>query len=373
MKYQVNITGDQPMSNGVKKILEPMFQEMADDFEISTEFIICHGKREFVPEMDFEKFYIFAQMCPEVVKTKLGKLKEVTIGGNKIDIQKGQTDILMIDGDDIPKNANIIKDEAGIAIAVVYDAALYFLSDFCHCTCKEDLDITMTIFKYVINEATKTPELMKALKSGAEEKGKRSLEHVLSKAFKDRLKKENIQMESSAKLYEEYLTNIIKAQRKMLSTEKMIEAIKSNIEAVPDAMEKRWNDTKKLEGSRMYENVSFQRNCVIGTTTPIYCEYDKKMYKFGKFEVILGFDGTVKINSLWSDRGVSYDHPHVSSGNPCWGNMSGELPKRIAESEFDVAFVEIHTFLKSYDRNNPYAKIDKWPVATAKEIEKAKS
>lgn len=365
--FSVKYSGNAVPSTYVKKEYDKELVKMANDWQINTEVITCHGDASNIPpEMDFDKFYIFAQMAPDVIKTKKSKIKELTMGGKKYAITGGQQDILEIEGE-IPAGMNVIKDETGINIAIVYDSSLYFLSDFIHCHNNEELATSLATFMWVVNEATKTPDLMKALKSGAEEKGKRILENVLQKLFKASLKKEQLQLESSIKLVNEYMTNLVTAQRKILSTQAIIGAIQKNILDVPTALEKKWNSTKKLAGTSLYETISFQRSCVKGVTTPIFVKESGTWYNLGKFEVVLSFDGNVKIHSLFEKRGPAQDHPHVSGGTPCWGNMSGELPKRLAESEFDVAFVEVHTFLSHYSREGgPYATIDKWPAVTDK-------
>lgn len=368
-RHNVIWSGDEPPAGAVKKTYDAILDPMAKDFDIDINLIVCHGKKELVPEMDFDKFYIFAMITPDVLTTERDKVKEYVVGGKKWKAEGGQADILKITGE-IPKSVALIHDEAGTPMAVVHDASLYFLNDFPHCKDQAQLDRSIAIFKYVVNEATKTDELFKALKSGAEEKGKRALEHALSKQFKDRLKKEESALTSAQGLYEKYTLNLTDAQRKIIATQAIILAIKQNIEHVPPTLEKKWDSVKKLEGTKMYESMSFQRGCIKGITTPIYFEFKNKWYNLGKYEIVLHFDGNIRINSLFVDRGVSQDHPHVSGGNPCWGNMNGEPQKRIAESEFDVAFVEIYTFLNHYSPDGgPYAQIDKWPVVEKKEVD----
>lgn len=372
-RHNVIWSGDEPPAGAVKKAYDELLEPMANDFDIDISMTVCHGKRELVPEMDFDKFYIFGMMTPDIVDCERDKIQELTFGGNKVKIEGGQSDILKITGT-IPDTIDVISDDNGVAIAMVYEASLYFLTDFCHCKNKEQLDKSLITFKYIVDQATKTDELFRALKAGAEDKGKRALQHALSKQFKDRLKKEESALSSALGLYDKYTVNLTDAQRKIIATQAIITAIKENIGSVPTALTKKWDATKKLEGSKMYESISFQRNCVKGTTVPIYIEEKKQWYRIGKFEIVLNFDGNIKINSLFHDRGVSQDHPHVSGGNPCWGNMNGEPQKRIAESEFDVAFVEIYTFLCHYSQEGgPYANISHWPKVSKKEMEDEKA
>jgi hypothetical protein len=364
-KYTHKYGGDSQPPMGAKKAYDEILSKLSSDWEVDVEIVICHANRDVVPaELDFEKFYIFAQMVPDMFSIKSAKLDKIDMGSEVIEVTGGQKDTIVIPTD-VPSNVSVILDKSGQPLAVVHDASLYFLNDFIHCNNPAELERGIKTFKFVINEATKTPDLIRALKSGADEKGKRALEHVLQKQFKERLKKEMIQLESSTKIIDEYMSNLVKAQRKVMSSQSIIRALQSNISDIPSALEKKWDSTKKLAGSPLYESISFQKTCVKGTTTPIYIKHSGVWYNLGRFEVELGFGGIIKIHSLFAERGPSQDHPHVNGGNPCWGNMSGELPKRIAESEFDVAFVEIHTFLSHYSREGgPYATIDNWPAVS---------
>jgi len=374
-KYQIKYSGDGTPSTKVKSSYDKLLKELANDFEIDIEIVICHGKYDYIPaELDFEKFYIFAQLVPDIMESKNKKISKLQLGDKELEVTGGQSDSLVIKGN-IPKDVTVITDSNDQQVAIVYDASLYILNDFIHCHSKPELDSSIEVFKYIINEATKTPELITALKSGAEEKGRRSLEMALKKQFKERLKKEKIQLDSSEKLIDNYTQEITKASRKIISTQSIIKAIHNNLEDIPISLEKKWNSTKRLEETLIFESVSFQRNSVKAVTTPIFITENKAIHQLGKFEIILEFNGNIRIMSLWPDRGPGQQHPHVSAdGRPCWGNLSGELPKRIAESEFDVAFVEIHTFLCHYSlEGGPYADISNWPVATAEQLEMLKA
>ena len=369
-KYQIKYSGDGTPSTKVKSSYDKLLQELANDFEIDIEVVTCHGKYDYIPaELDFEKFYIFAQLVPDVIAYKGKKLSKLMLGDKEVTVTGGQTDSMKIVGA-MPKDATVINDSKGEALAIVYDASLYILNDFIHCHSKDELDNSLEIFKYIVNEATKTQELLKALKYGTEEKGRKSLEIALKKQYKERLKKEKVLLDSSEKLIDNYTQELTKASRKIISTQNIIKAIHSNLEDIPESLEKKWNSAKKLESTPIFESVSFQRNSVKAVTTEIFVTEKKVTYQMGKFEIVLEFNGNIRIMSMWPQRGPSQQHPHVSAeGRPCWGNLSGELPKRIAESEFDVAFVEIHTFLCHYSQEGgPYANINHWPQATAKQI-----
>jgi len=374
-KYSIKYSGDGMPSTKVKATYDPLLQDMADDFKIDVEVVTCHGERKFIPnDQDLDKLYIFVQMVPDTCVITTGEVTNMQLGENNIKITGGQIDTIKL-MDPRPKDMSIITDSKGQELAIVYDACLYFLNDFIHCHSASELETSIQTFKYVVNEATKLPALIDALKSGPEEKGKRALEVALKKQFVERLKKEKIQLESASAIIDNYTQELTKASRKIISSQSIIEAIQANIDNVPAALEKKWSSTKKLEGGSLFTSVSFNRTSVKATTTPIFIKEKKIWYQMGCFEITLEFEGNVRIMSTWPGRGPAQQHPHVNAdGRPCWGNLSGELPKRIAESEFDVAFVEIHTFLCHYSQEGgPYANISNWPQATAEQLEMLKA
>ena len=372
-KHTLEWCGDSPVAGAVQKGYDKILLPMANDFDIDIVLTVCHGHRNFIQEMDYDKFYIYAMVTPDIVEVEQKRITGFDIGEKFQELTGGQRDYLEIKGK-VPKGVEVITDDKDKPMALLYDATLYFLNDFVHCENQISLDSSILTLKYVIDKATQTEELMRMLKAGAEEKGKRSLEQALQKQFKDRLKKENLQLKSATELYNNYMVNINESQKKIISTEAIINIVKNNINEIPKQIDKRWIATKKLANSKMYENMSFQRTYIKGITTPVFLEENGRIYKFGKFEVILGFDGVIKINSLDKFSGVSKDHPHISGGNPCWGNMNGAPQKRIAESEFDIAFVEIYAFLKHYSlEGSPYLTIDHWPTISKKEYEEIKN
>ncbi len=156
----------------------------------------------------------------------------------------------------------------------------------------------------------------------------------------------------------------------ILTGEKILEAIKFNLSDVPKALNKTWASIYKMADSELYEDISFMKTGLKAITTPITLKHDSKEYDMGKYEIKLLFNGTTQINSVGKRLADVYDHPHINKGNPCWGNMSGTLPKLIGSSEYDVALVMIHTFLKSYDQNNPFHGIDHWPIKKKEGVKK---
>ena len=368
VKRTVTFSGD---SSGkqVKSFYEKLIGKLADKWDINIEFCLCHGRSEVVPqEMNFDKFYIFVQLLPkEFEGIKKHQVSGFTINSEEIKLiikDDGvqpcpQGDSLMFTK--APEKSMIITDDLNVPMAAVYEGNLYILNDFIHCRSKEELDISVKIFEYVINEAVEKAEVLKYLKAGVEEKSKRALENALKSQFVTRLDKESIQLKATIDTMISYEKGITDCSRKAVASERIIEAIKRNMTDVPTALDKTWKSLAKLNNSSTYEKISFIRTGLKAITRPIFIKFNNVVYSMGRYEVNMGFDGQVKVYAIDHKVDGTYDHPHISNGALCWGNFQGQIPKLIGSSEFDVALAYIYEWLGNYNSGSPYKTIDHWP------------
>jgi hypothetical protein len=367
----VVFTGDQ-ISKQPQSLYEKMLLPFAEQSDVDIVVCICHGRYETMPqEMTFDKLYIFAQLLPrEFDGVKKSTIKGFKIDGNDLlfpvkEDPKNPTISPCPQGDTLvfskaPSRASIINDEAGVPMAAILDGNIYITNDFIHSRNKADFEAGSAELEYILKKAVDNGILV-TLKSGIEEKSKRALEGALRQQFTQRLDKEIIQLKASKDTVTQYEKGIAEAMRKIISTEKIVEAIRRNIDDVPTALEKTWKALDRMKDSKSYSTISFTRTGIKAVTKEILCEYNKRTYDFGIFEVYLGFDGTCKIENL-TKKVEHFDHPHVNRGQVCWGNFSGWIPKLIGSSEFDVALDQCYTFLCHYDAGNPYKSIDAWPL-----------
>jgi len=374
MPKQVLFIGDQ-ISKQPQSYYEKMLLEYGEKWDTDIIVCICHGRVETIPaELVFDKLYIFAQVLPrEFQGVQKHTVKSYKINGKEVIFpEKEDAAQKCPQGDTLsftkaPDRAAIIRDDDGIAMAAVFDGNIYILNDFIHTRNKEELDIGMALLKHILDYAEKKLDLLKQLKSGVEEKSKRSLENALKQQFTIRLDKEAIQLKAAKDTVETYAKNIVEAQRKIISTEKILEALRKNIEDVPSALEKTWKSLSRMSNSMSYSSISFTKSGIRAITTPIVVKHGGKEYDMGRFDITLQFDGVCKANNL--DHKVdNYDHPHVNAGQFCWGNFSGWIPKLVGASEFDVALDQIYTFLCHYDSASPYKPLEAWPLLAKKGV-----
>jgi len=98
-------------------------------------------------------------------------------------------------------------------------------------------------------------------------------------------------------------------------------------------------------------------------TTPISIDYGGYLYEFGGFtmELPLG-NGQLTIKPTDNDHVVEgYPHPHISSDNvPCLGNIGATVAQLTGEGKLYEAVALLLEFLRSYNEENPYLKIERW-------------
>lgn len=85
----------------------------------------------------------------------------------------------------------------------------------------------------------------------------------------------------------------------------------------------------------------------------------------GKFEIKVtktGQDGEVLKVNIWNTSGPigSSDHPHVSSRQPCWGDLTElVVQKQTGRSPMDLVDIAI-TLLLSYNAGSAFTRLDFW-------------
>ena len=373
-QFVARFDGEPPSDKVQASYLEKL-NPLANKWNSNIVTYICHNSRGSIPnDLAFDNMYIFIQLLPEDFKgISMKSIESVMLDGKEVVFPKKissnetkeswpQGDILVYD----KKNAKSIEitDDNDIVLAVIDNFNLYFTTDFIHCRSSKELESSHVIFDYVMNKAINEYKLIDMIKSGVVEKSKASLEKALNKMYKDRLKKETTAAKAVDDTVVEYQKAITEAIRRKSFSEAVMKTLESNIADVSAATDKTWNSIIKMSSSHMYNRIDYTSNSIIGYTNDISIPYKGNEYDMGSFKVTLTFDGTCRIDSLRAkeqkEKGLT-DHPHVSSGNPCWGNLSGTLPKYIGSGELDIALLTVHTFLGAYDENNPYKKIENWP------------
>lgn len=110
-----------------------------------------------------------------------------------------------------------------------------------------------------------------------------------------------------------------------------------------------------------YKEIAFDEQELKAFTNTIFIEHHGDEYEIGAFEVSIAFEtGRLNIKNLTREQD-GYQHPHISdSAAVCLGNISTGVSKLIAEHEYAGALTILHEFLKSYNPDDAYKKIEYW-------------
>ncbi len=109
-----------------------------------------------------------------------------------------------------------------------------------------------------------------------------------------------------------------------------------------------------------YEGFRLEDDKLIAKTHEVSIAYDGCSYDIGVFEVKITLaTGDLEIANLTHEVD-GYQHPHISDGRPCLGNIGKGVIRMLAEFELFGALQMIHSFLHSYNEDSPYQKIEHW-------------
>ena len=114
---------------------------------------------------------------------------------------------------------------------------------------------------------------------------------------------------------------------------------------------------------RGLRSLKIENGLLEASTAPIEIMWDGVHYEMGSYVIQLPLgNGRVTIHPDEDCTHVDgYFHPHVNSdGNPCLGNIGGSLAQLLGEGEHAQAITLLLEFLRSYNPDNPYVRLERW-------------
>ncbi len=103
--------------------------------------------------------------------------------------------------------------------------------------------------------------------------------------------------------------------------------------------------------------IDFDSARLVVVLQPLTVEHDGCDYELGSFTLQIAPDNM----RIWSDAGLRYPHPHVSSdGVPCWGNLGPHVARLLGERAYASLVAATVEFLKSYNERDAYRRIETW-------------
>jgi len=110
----------------------------------------------------------------------------------------------------------------------------------------------------------------------------------------------------------------------------------------------------------LYVSIRVDGEKIIAKTSEVSISFDGSTYDIGEFEIKIDLPtGDLDIKNLTHEVD-GYDHPHISDGKPCLGNIGNGVIRMLTEFELFGALQIIHKFLHSYNSSSPFLKIEHW-------------
>ncbi len=153
---------------------------------------------------------------------------------------------------------------------------------------------------------------------------------------------------------------ITEETRRVRAGRKRLEAVQGWLE---EAEQQHAGEFEALLRHPMVGRVECDAKAVTVYTKPIRIDWDDIPYKIGDFKIRLGWNGEVDLENIHNyGESVVYDHPHITRGQPCLGNVQEGVAKLVGEFQFAAAVDVIINFLQTYDPKEAWKKIENWPM-----------
>jgi hypothetical protein len=97
-------------------------------------------------------------------------------------------------------------------------------------------------------------------------------------------------------------------------------------------------------------------------TAPVKIDWCGVTYEMGRYVISIPLgEGRLTIKPLDDNEVEGYPHPHVASdGAPCLGNLGATIAQLLGEGEHFQLVTTLLEFLRSYNPDNPYLRLERW-------------
>lgn len=210
---------------------------------------------------------------------------------------------------------------------------------------------------------------IKAIKRLEQEREKRrKIEYAtfIENMFSNSIEELRHRMNRTKSDIDSHMRGLLTKEKEVVRDTDFLEKLKnrSASKEIKNQLEADYKLISQLRKTNKYTNFRFDSGSIVGRTSMIKF-FDK--YQIGVFDVYLSLNGVVKcLNKTYTSSG-NYDHPHVSHGNPCWGNLGDAVFKMLRSNQFGAAFDVMYEFLMRYtdgrasdSHNKPYRRLEEW-------------
>ena len=293
-------------------------------------------------------------------------LKKVKIGSTLVDVP-GET-IHSPTG-----QGTILKNEDGVPIAEILPKQIYLLFGLGLAAFPGSVEIVKWFFTTVgVVDQALNPELkIKKPKSilgiTSTEANKAVFQEILGRGLNTKLREYEQQVKDYTAQSDNALRMFQDAEGKKLSTQKLVDAIKSG---TPNDQKKVDTIFSDISSIPEIEEIKFSKDCIEFITKELKIDdtYPGGVFRV-KIPLIEPLDvRRIQITNLTKRRaynGNNWDHPHVPESRPCWGASEVGLAKLLTRYEISDVLQVIVRYLQTYNPKDVYGNhIEMWKAAS---------
>ena len=109
-------------------------------------------------------------------------------------------------------------------------------------------------------------------------------------------------------------------------------------------------------------SIQVTRGTLTLTTSPVEIAWGGVTYDMGRYTIAVPLgEGRLTIQPADGNEVEGYSHPHVATdGTPCLGNMGATVAQLLGEGEHFQIVTTMLEFLRSYNPDNPYLRLERW-------------
>jgi hypothetical protein len=201
--------------------------------------------------------------------------------------------------------------------------------------------------------------LVPKAKEAAEKSQLKQFKNAVSSAIEKRVDEYKDRIEENEEEAQKLERQIQNIQRQITTDKQAYKALDGTKGQWKKKAEREFEYLQRLT-ENLYESIRVDGVKVIAKTSDVSINFDGSTYDIGEFEIKIDLPtGDLDIKNLTHEVD-GYDHPHISDGKPCLGNIGNGVIRMLAEFELFGALQIIHKFLHSYNSDSPYLKIERW-------------
>lgn len=265
----------------------------------------------------------------------------------------------------------VLRDSEGVPVAQVLGRNVYLLVDLLHLAVERKMpEFAKECLTRALTEAFDLPEAavsaltderLRQLLETEKEQHRRNYVEVSLRKFE--LQKEEIS-EGIAKIEKRVREAGASITRDLIERKKL-EKRSAELEngAWREESERLGREFDALAASKVVAAARAYEDRVEVETTSVRIRHKGNTYLIGRFRIVLQADGRIRIQNIENHgKRRDGDHPHVTDGGACFGNISEAIAKYMAEREYATVIALLHRYLENYNPESPLTKIDNWPI-----------